>query len=217
MVRVVIFFFFLVSTVSYSQREKISRLQHFDRSKVRYGFYLGINHSGYRTSQNSKSTITGGSGFQLGVLADLNLNNNISIIAEPGVMSTRATLEFSDGESLNLNNTYFRVPISLKLTTDRINNFRTFATGGLAFNYNFSADENLNIDKEDYAFSLAKNTITAEISVGFNFYFPFFKFSPSIRGIYGINNEFEGIGSIAKSSGPALLNQRAIFLNLTFQ
>lgn len=214
MVRVVIFFFFLVSTVSYSQREKISRLQHFDRSKVRYGFYLGVNNAGYAIKSKQNYSITRGSGFQLGVLADVNLTKNISIIAEPGVMSTRSELIFSN-ETFSLNNTYFRVPISLKLSTDRINNIKAYASGGLGVNYNFNTDEH--IQGTDYDFSLVKTSVTAEIAMGLNFYFPYFKFSPSIRGVYGVNTQIEPIGSIAKQFAPYGLYQRAIFLNLTFQ
>lgn len=216
MARIIVLFFILLSTASYSQLEKIHRLQHFDKSKVRYGFYIGINQKGYALKKNDDVTATAnsGSGFQLGVLADYNITNNISLIAEPGVMSSRNQITFG-GKTFDLNNTYFRVPVSLKLSTDRINNIKTFAKAGLGINYNFSSEEN--IDKEDYAFELAKTTISAEIAVGMSFYFPYFKFSPSIRGIYGINSEMRAIGSIAKTEAPYGLYQRGVFLNLTFQ
>lgn len=218
----IVILFLLVSTFSFAQRERIRRLQHFDKSKIRYGFYLGTHQKGYSidTQENAPVNAANGYGFQLGILADYNLTPYASILFEPGIISSSSQISFG-GIPIELDNTYFTLPISLKLTTQRINNVRFFGTGGLSVNYNFGTDNNAagNIPDERYAFTLRKTTIAAEISIGFNIYMPYFKLSPAIKGIYGLNSELsdENRGSLTKTEGPTSLKSRAILFSLTFQ
>lgn len=218
--KIVILFLF-ICTLSFGQTEKVQRLQHFDRSKIRYGFYLGIHQKGYAVleSQETSARVGDAFGFQLGVLADYNIAKNTSILLEPGVLSSSNTLTFG-GQNFELNNTYFRFPVSLKLTTDRINNIRVFGTAGLSINYNFSADENnVGNGTEAYDFSLKTTTAEAEISIGLNIYLPYFKLSPAIKGVYGVMNELsaENRGSTTIAQGPGDIRSRAILFSLTFQ
>lgn len=217
----IVILFLLVSTFSFAQKERIRRLQHFDKSKVRYGFYLGTHQKGYSigTRENKPVSASNGYGFQLGVLADYKLTHNASILLEPGILSSASQISFG-GQAFELNNTYFTFPVALKLTSNRINNIRFYGTGGLSVNYNFNADDNnKNNGADPYDFALRKSTLSAEISFGFNIYLPYFKLSPAIKGIYGLQTEFTGesMGSITRTEGPTSLKARAILFSLTFQ
>ena len=203
-----------ICSLSYGQIQKITRLEHFDKKPIRYGFYLGLHQSGYSVVAPNASIKNGG-GFQLGVLADLNISEFVSILVEPGIMSSSNTIILGDKEK-QMPTTYFHLPVSLKLSTRRINNVKGFVLGGLSYNYNFSADKNKGDGHGDYDFVLSKSVAMAEVGLGASFYFPYFKFTPSIRGLYGFNNEFNGLGSIARSSLVSL-KTRGIFLTLTFQ
>jgi len=62
-----------------------------------------------------------------------------------------------------------------------------------------------------------------EVGIGMEFYFYYFKFSPSIRGIFAINNEMvpDSSNKTPYSSpwtGPIdYFGTRGVYLNLTFQ
>ena len=68
-----------------------------------------------------------------------------------------------------------------------------------------------------------------EIGIGMEFYFYYFKFSPSIRGIFAINNEMvrDNIHKLSPISGDPYpspwtgpidyFGTRGVYLNLTFQ
>ncbi len=201
---------------TFGQRKKIIDLNNFDKTKIRYGYYLGIHFKGYELKANDNVEITQGPGFQLGVLADLNISKYTSIIAEPGIISTTNKLTIDDRD-LDIPTTHFHLPISLKFNTKRINNVRTYFSIGASYNYNFSAEKNKGDGGADpYDFELTKHNIMGEIVLGANFYLPYFKFSPSLRGIYGFNNEFNGLGDIAKNSIKSL-KSRGVFVTLTFQ
>ncbi|MEN8764542.1 MAG: porin family protein [Wenyingzhuangia sp.] len=207
--------FIFVCAVSHGQMEKIRQLETFDQKPIRYGFYLGLHNRGYAIKTNN-AELSSGAGFHIGVLADVKLNKFISLLTEPGIISSTNTLTF-DNKKTQIPATYFHFPLFFKFQTKRLNNVKGFFITGASYNYNFTANKNNNDNGANPRdFSLRKNIILGEIGFGASFFFPFFKFSPSIRGVYGFQNEFNGLGTIAKSS-VSELKTRGIFLNLTFQ
>lgn len=215
MKKLVVLLFFCLQAISYGQTEKISQLRGFDNRLVRYGFYLGLHSKGYALKAND-ATLNSGAGFHVGVLADLQLNDITSVITEPGIVSSTNTLTF-DGEKTEVPATHFHLPVSIKLRTRRLNNVRGFIIGGVSYNYNFTASKNNNDNGgSPRDFELKQSTFMGELGIGASFYFPYFKFSPSIRGVYGFQNEFIGLGDVAKNS-ISELNTRGVFLTLTFQ
>lgn len=201
---------------SYSQRKKILKLNNFEKSKIKYGFYIGTHFKGYELKASDNVDINQGYGFQLGVLADWELDKYISLIGEPGILSTSNNLNIDD-QKFQISTTHFHLPVSLKFKTKRVNNVRAYVQSGLSYNYNFSAEKNKGDGGSDpYDFEFTKHNIMGELAIGANFYFPYFKFSPSIRGIYGLNNEFNGLGTSIKNNITSL-KSRGVFLTLTFQ
>lgn len=203
---------------SFAQKELVHQIPNFDHHKIRFGFYLGLHTKTYDfKSNNTDTSISNGAGFHLGVLADYNLNNNISLIAEPGIISTSNTLKFSGDftEEKDLQVTYFHFPLSIKFRTKRLNNVRPYFLAGLAYDYNFSADKNVGNEGDPLSFRLTTHNYSAEAGFGINFYFEYFKFSPSIRGIFGINNEYEAIGSTAMEISE--MRARGLYVTLLFE
>ena len=216
MKKLVVFLFFCICTISYGQTERVLQLQNFDKKPIRYGFYLGLHQKGYALEASNNVTLSNGAGFHLGVLADLKTSEFISFLTEPGIISSTNSLTF-DGIKTEVPATYFHLPISIKLRTRRLNNTRGFIIGGVSYNYNFTAKKNNNDNGANPRdFELKQHTFMGEFGIGASFYFPYFKFSPSIRGVYGFQNEFIGLGSVAKAN-VSELRTRGVFLTLTFQ
>lgn len=216
MKKLVVFLFFCICTLSYGQTEKVSQLQNFDKRPIRYGFYLGLHQKGYALEASNDVTLSNGAGFHLGVLADLKVSDFVSFLTEPGIISSTNSLTF-DGEKTEVPATYFHLPVSIKISTRRLNNIRGFILGGVSYNYNFTAKKNNNDNGNNPRdFELKQHTLVGEVGIGASFYFPYFKFSPSIRGVYGFQNEYIGLGTVAKDN-VSELRTRGVFLTLTFQ
>lgn len=213
--KLVVLLFFCLFSISYGQTEKIAQLGGFDNRPIRYGFYLGLHSKGYAIEATDAS-LSSGAGFHLGVLADFKLSDFASLVTEPGIISSSNSLTF-DGEKTEMSATYFHLPVLIKLSTKRLNNVSGFMIGGVSYNYNFTANKNNNDNGTNPRdFALKQNTFMGEIGIGASFYFPYFKFSPSIRGVYGFQNEFIGLGDVAKNS-LSELRTRGVFFTLTFQ
>ncbi len=241
------------------QKDRIENLPNFDKRKLRFGFYLGMNNNSYKVSYYDQSGSDGSSpvnpipstdmfvsidaslGFNLGFVVDYRLHQNISLRFEPGLMSNTKTLTFinpnldtydPDGLPIyngtdipirDISSTYLHLPLLLKFSANRYKNIRPYIIGGASYDYNFSSNETNSKDNYDAEFRMTSSNFMYEVGIGMEFYFHYFKFSPSIRGIFAINNEMvpDSSNEAPYSSpwtGPIdYFGTRGIYLNLTFQ
>ena len=245
----------------YSQKERIEYLPNFDKRKIHFGYYVGINRNSFEINYHDQSGFDENSpvnpipprdmfvdvqaslGFNIGFVVDYRLHQNINLRFEPGLVSNAKTLTVIDpnldatvnGVPIYANSTqnterevagtYLHLPLMLKFSTNRLNNIRPYFIGGLSYDFNFSSNENNGKDNFEGEFRMTKNNFMYEVGIGVDFYMYFFKFSPSIRGVFAINNElvedFNPVDNPEYSSpwtGPIdFMGTRGIYLNLTFE
>ena len=220
-----------ITTNLQAQSEKILNLPSFDKPLFHYGFYLGTNSNNYKVSykpssfNNAEIEATSSIGFNVGLIADLRLHNNINLRFEPGLMSNTKTLTFKhisgadNVKTREVGATYLHLPIILKLSTNRLNNIRPYVLGGISYDYNFSSNENNDNDNFTGEFRTTTSNMMYEIGVGVDFYFSYFKFSPSIRGVFAINNEIvHDNKALSQWTDPIdYLGTRGVFLHLSFE
>lgn len=233
MLKKLLFFgiFGIVSISSQAQQEKVLNLPSFDKPLFHYGFYLGLNTNGYKVGykpsgfNNTEIEVKSSVGFNVGLIADLRLHNNINLRFEPGLMSNTKTLTFnhivgSDNvKTREVGATYLHLPLIIKLSTNRLNNIRPYVLGGISYDYNFSSNENNSDDNFAGEFRTTTSNLMYELGVGVDFYFSYFKFSPSIRGIFAVNNEVKYDNkSPSQWTDPIdFLGTRGVFLHLSFE
>ena len=189
---------FLANNIKAQKRDIVEYEQNWDKQTVFWGYFLGINKKDFKISYNQPNrfiNVTSSSGFEVGLIGDLRLHKNINLRLEPGLSSNTKTLEFTniigeDNERVReVNGTYLRIPLLLKFSTDRLNNIRPYLIGGASYDFNFSSNQDNPQDNSNQEFRMKKNNFMYEIGVGIDLYLPFFIFSPSIRGVFAINNE----------------------------
>lgn len=206
--KIILFTIILSSTGVFSQkREPIEYLSNFDKKAVRWGFYLGLNNTGYKLTYTEdipqqvgdaydnisvKPTI----GFNVGLIGDFRLHKNINFRLEPGIFYNSRVIHFDyligeNNTTREAASTFLYVPLLMQFSANRYKNIRPYVSGGLAYGYNFTSNYNSSEDNFNKKFRLQANTYFYEIGLGMDFYFYYFKFSPSIRGVFAINNELQ--------------------------
>ena len=245
-----------------AQKEKIINLPNFDKRKIHFGYYLGVNNYDFNIKywdqgsadgiidpdspinppvggQNMFVDVNSKLGFNIGFVIDYRLHKNINLRFEPGLRSNTKTLTFRnvnfyggyDGTTDNVrevSGTYLHLPFLLKFSTNRLNNIRPYVIGGIAYDYNFSSNEKNPDDNYDLEFRMTTNNFMYEAGVGIDIYFDFFKFTPSIRGMFAINNELvqDNLHDLDSGGRPysspwtgpiEFLGTSGVFLNLTFE
>jgi len=162
----------------------------------------------------------------VGLVGDLKLNNYINLRLEPGLYVTNRDLIFPKligGEEEDFlretQSTYIHVPLLVKFSTKRLNNFKPFVVGGVSTSLNLSSNQDNPEDNLSGQFRMTKNSYYYELGFGIDFYLYYFKFTPSIRGVFALKNEIvpDDASPSPYTDNIARMETRAIFINFTFQ
>ncbi len=211
--------------------ESIINQENIDNKRWSWGYYLGFNTYDFDFDYKiyDPAPLTGKDfnvertiGFNVGLVGNLKLNHNFDLRLEPGVsFNTRnfQALKADQGTFREINATYVHIPLLVKFSADRLNNFRPFVLAGASTSLNLSSNENNPDDNSVGQFRMKTNTFYYEMGVGIDLYLPYFKLSPSLRGIFAINDE------LVRDESPTSLytgnveqmRTRGVFLNFTFQ
>jgi hypothetical protein len=207
-----------------------------DNKLLSYGYYLGFNSLDfkfqYKTDAHKDITVKSSTGFNVGLIGNLKLSNYIDLRFEPGLSFTSRTLLYpesyttaeedftstSNSERI-VKSTYVYFPLLLKINTKRINNFKPFLLAGASTAMNLSSNEKSIDDNSAGKFRMTSNQNFLELGFGIDLYLYNFKFTPSIRGVFGQGNELikdkdsnsPWTGNISK------MQTRGFFINFTVQ
>ena len=219
------------SSIVAQKKDRIEYLPNFDKKQLHFGYYLGVNKKTFKVSYNSFLTdlnldddnylsVEESYGFNIGLIVDYKLHENINLRFEPGLSSNTKTLTYNYlNEEREVPGTYLRMPLLLKFSTNRLDNMRAFVIGGVSYDFNFSSNERNVNDNSQGEFRMKKSNFMYEVGVGVDIYLFYFKFSPSIRGVFAINNEIVPDESdFGPYTGPIdYFGTRGVFINFTFE
>ncbi|MDT0641662.1 porin family protein [Zunongwangia sp. F363] len=211
--------------------DQVLNNENFDQQRWSWGYFLGFNSYDFNFDYKdyNPSPVTGQDfrverriGFNVGLVGNLKLNNNLDLRLEPGVSFNSRGFQAvrADANTFReINSTYVHIPLLLKFSANRLNNFKPFVVGGLSTSINLSSNENSPDDNSVGQFRMKTNTYYYELGFGIDLYLYYFKLTPSIRGVFAINDELvrdENPNSIYTGNVDKMTS-RAIFINFTFQ
>ena len=237
MKKVLFILIFLFSiNIGYSQlftKKKVLNNENFDKPSISWGYFLGLNNYDFNFDykNNLEDIQTEKSfGFNVGLIGNVRINDYLDFRFEPGlVMSKRSLIydptNFNDTEfnpiqhQRDIKSTYIHFPLLLKISTKRVNNIKPYITGGFSAAINLSSKEKSLDDNNLGQFRMKKNTFFYELGFGIDFYLEWFKFSPSIRGIFAISDELVPDEDPLSpwTSNIEFMKTSGIVLNFTFQ
>ena len=217
-------FFLPINSSAQRNNSKIKNLQNFDQKKIHFGYYIGLNNYNYKLDYlNNPSSegiinIENSFGLNVGLIGDLKLRKNLNLRFEPGLKTNKLNVLYPNNDTREIKSTYIQLPLLLKYGAKRYNNIKPYVLGGLSTSFNLSGNQNSPEDNNNGVFRLKTNTFYYELGFGIDFYLRYFKFSPSIRGVFSLKNEIvpdldpnsPWTGNIDKMS------TRAIFINFSF-
>ncbi|MBZ0328061.1 MAG: PorT family protein [Altibacter sp.] len=212
-------------------KERLANLENFDNRFLTWGYFLGFNSYDFKfdyinqnTDANTDILVEGQAGFNVGLVGDMRINNYINLRLEPGLYYTQRNLTFPGFEDQKdylreVKSTYIHVPLLVKLSTKRLNNIRPFIVGGVSSSINLSGDEKNPEDNSTGQFRMTSGTSYYELGFGIDFYLYYFKFTPSIRGVFATSDELvrDEDPNSPWTSNIDRMATRGIFINFTFQ
>ncbi|ELM3644873.1 PorT family protein [Flavobacterium psychrophilum] len=223
-----------ISTVANAQvfrksmfaKKALLNLENFDKQRVYFGFYLGFNNYDFKIDKKYEDQdiiIDSQTGFNVGLIADLRLMEYLNLRFEPGLSTAQRNLHFphftnSVDALREVKTTNIHFPLLLKFSSKRIGNVRPYVLGGISTDMNLSSNANSPDDNSSNRFRMTKNTSNYELGLGIDLYMEYFKFSPSIRGVFGMKNELipDNNPNSPWTGNIDQMRTRGIFINFAF-
>ena len=222
-------------------RQEINQEDHDDK-RIRFGIHLGTNRSHFafthhpvflrQFQQPFLDSITviesvNSTGVNLAWLVNIRLNQHFDLrtypvnltfternflynITYPDRPAGEDSITEKKTQSISLS-----IPVQIKFSSDRINNFKVYMIGGGKVEYDLAsnagaknAGDQIKLKKLDYG---------VEVGLGFHFYFPMFVLTPELKMGWGIGNLHSRDKNLKYSNVIDKINSRSIFFSLTVE
>jgi hypothetical protein len=199
--------FIILTTLSvFAQKSKVENLQRFDNKKFHFGFSLGFNGGGFALHRRPYDELVDSavsievvnqSGFNLGIVTDLHIGTMFNIRFIPTLVFAQRNLSYTflskDDELFQfetpIESTYIDIPILFKYRSIRLNNFAAYFIAGAKYSIDLASNEDVNnADIPESIIKLKKNTTSAEVGIGTDFFLPYFKFGIELKMSYTLDD-----------------------------
>jgi len=190
-----------------AQTRRVQYKPYIDLRPLHFGINVGMNLQDIELENVGPQTITledgttmqqtivadadkWTAGFSVGVTADMRLSNHLNLRLSPTMHFGAKHLTFHNltqlspegiphEERQDMKNTYISIPLDLKFSAQRWNNYRPYLIAGV--------NQMINLTGKDQEYiRLKKSDTMVEIGLGCDFYLPFFKLIPEIKFCYSL-------------------------------
>ncbi len=180
---------FLCTTKTWGQHQKLQNQPYVDQRLFHLGFTIGLHTQDLILTQSGYVNEDGESwfseipryspGFTAGLIADLHVTNRMNLRAIPTLQLGEKRFVFKEqttGEEYKtrVRNNYISLPLQLKLSADRIDNFRPYILLGGYGSIELAS-------RKGEAVRLKPYDMGIELGVGWDLYLPMFKLAPELK------------------------------------
>lgn len=211
-------------------------MEDHDDKKIRFGINLGVNRSHFSFTHNpiflNQDSImviesVNSTGINLAWLVNLKLSEHFDLRTFPvNLTFTEKNFEYNlptpdrpDGEDFvtqkKIQSISLSLPIQLKFTSDRIDNFKVYMMAGVKGEYDLAS--NAGARKAENLIKLKRLDYGVEAGLGFHFYFPMFVLTPEVKMGWGIGNLHSRDINLKFSNTIDKINSRIISFSLTVE
>ena len=193
-----IFALVLVTTAgSYGEKQKVQNRPYADLRFFHYGFFFGVHaqsmalsNNGYVDPDTGEQWLVSNDrydpGFTVGLVGEWRLTENFAFRVLPTMHFATKHLTFREQATCarqyqDIKSTYIALPVNIKFTPPRINNYRPYFIAGINPMYDLTIKDQENIMVRPFNLGL-------EFGFGCDRYLPYFKFIPEIKFCLGLSD-----------------------------
>jgi Outer membrane protein beta-barrel domain len=228
--------FIAVPTIGFTQTfENLNQTEH-DEKSFHFGINVGLNRSHYSFTHHPRflqydSVMVvesiNSTGLNLAWLVNKRISDHFDFRTYPlNLTFTEKAFEYHlkypdrpGGEdsisTRKLQGITLALPLQLKFSSDRINNFKVYMLGGIKFEYDMAA--NKGAKNAESLMKLQKLDYGLEAAIGFHLYFPVFVLTPELKLGWGLNNVHVRDQNLKYSNVIDKINARTISFSLTVE
>ncbi len=215
------------SIMAQFNEDPVINLENEDEPLLNWGYFLGFNQYDFKFDYKNDARhvlVDKSFGFNVGLIGEMRINEFLDVRFEPGLLYNSRTLGFPGFAEENdaireVKSTYINFPLLLKVNTRRIGNWKPFLIGGASTSLNLGSNEDSLDDNSGGTFRMKKMVYNYELGFGIDFYLEYFKFTPSIRGVFALSDELvpDNDPNSPWTSNIDAMRTRGLFINFTFE
>ncbi len=208
-------------------------LTSIDNKKLHFGILVGYNSSRFTIIHSPEFAFhdsirvvesPNAAGFNVGIISNLRLSKRFDLRVIPTISLVERTIRFNelrdDGNFNDLDNIvesiFLDVPIGVKYKSDRfVDNMRFYVLGGGKVGWDVASNSKKR--EANDILKLAPIDLGIEYGFGFEFYFPYFMFTPEIKITQGIRNVHQPTDGLQYSDVIQQLRSRVLTFSLQFE
>lgn len=182
-----------------AQVRKVMNRPYIDTRIWHYGFLVGLHFQDQSIANNGFVYSDSGNdeswyaeipdyspGFTVGVLGELRLHEYFAVRFIPTLYFGDKTVAYHDiisGKELRqiVKSTYISLPVDLKISAPRFNNYRPYVMAGVAPCVDLTV-------KEQQEMLVKRVDCMLEVGLGMDFYFRYFKLIPELKFCFGLSD-----------------------------
>lgn len=178
----------LVALPLLAQKQRLKNIPYSDQRRFHYGFCLGLNMNDMSIRHNGTDIWAedpeANASFCVGLLGDVALTEHLNVRCTPMLFFQQRQLKFvntTTGETRSqaLKTNYLEIPVSLKVATHRVNNYRPYMLAGMGLDLDLAHEKETPI-------VFNRMDLSLHVALGCDTYLPFFKFCPELRFHLGL-------------------------------
>lgn len=193
----VLFFLLLLVSGLAAQTRKLQNRPYIDERRFHYGFLVGVHLQDMELKNNGYIDPTSGEqwyaevdnynpGFSVGVLGEMRLNKYLGLRLVPTMHFGQKHVSFHEQVSgrdstQNLKSTYLSLPLDLKITPPRFNNYRPYFLVGVNPMLDLTVRKHRALVTKPFDCCI-------EVGMGCDLYFSFFKMIPELKFCFGLTD-----------------------------
>jgi hypothetical protein len=207
-------------------KDPIINKENWNKQRIHWGYYLGFNNLDFKfdyLSVTQDIEVKSTTGFNVGLIGNLRLMEFLDFRFEPGLYITQRNLIYPNitdpvDRLREVKSTYIFFPFLLKYSALRTGNVRPYLVGGVSTALNLGSNAKAPDDNYNDRFRMTKWTNFYEVGFGIDLYLEYFVFSPSIRGVFSMNDELirDNTPGSPWTGNVQEMKTRGFFINFAF-
>ncbi len=221
-----------------AQQDQGLNYQEIDHKRLHFGFTIGLNTMDFKV--NSSMEQIGAlemvipelnvlsPGIHVGAVSSLKLREDLHLRFLPGITLGQRAVLFYRGKTtgnkvldkeMTIESTFVDLPLLLKYSSVRVENFRPYLLGGVNVRYDMARNKDFNEDEGIYV-KLEPMDVCYELGFGIDWYLPYFKLSTEIKysvGIMNVASSDQAIEEPEYANAVESLNSRLFMVSFHFE
>ncbi len=203
----------------------------FQSKAYYFGLTFGYNSSNFQIAYSKNAILNDSfrvvegirsSGLNVSMIANMKLGEYFDFRFLPGFSFVNHKLSYVSANSnaeqeRNIESVLVQVPFQVRFKSDPFHDMRVFVLGGIKYTYDVASNARIREEQANRAILLSPHDFAVEVGGGFQFFFPFFIFSPELKYSQGIGNVLIFNPNLEQTNIAEKIFSRAFTISLHFE